>query len=268
MNKREKFNLILKKIKSIKIQGAENVAKSALKAYLLFPTLSSKRKILSLRPTEPMLKKVLEEIEYSSLNKILFEIEEAKKLIKENSFKIIKNSDVIFTHCHSSSVVESLVYAKKKGKKFEVYNTETRPLFQGRKTFSEISKSGIKITQFVDSAAMIALTHTQGTKKVSKVLFGADAILNGGVINKVGSGMFAKIAHDNKIPVYILANSWKYTKENIKLEKRGFKEVWNKILKKSKIENPSFEFIPKKYITAIISEKGILSYNEFLKRIN
>jgi len=62
---------------------------------------------------------------------------------------LVKNRDVIFTHCHSTNVVNSLIYAKKKGKKFQVYNTETRPLFQGRKTANELKKAGIKVTMLL-----------------------------------------------------------------------------------------------------------------------
>jgi ribose 1,5-bisphosphate isomerase len=176
---------------------------------------------------------------------------------------------MIFTHCHSTSVVNALIYAKKKKRKFEIYNTETRPLYQGRKTARELKKARIKTTMFVDSAAMIALTKTQGTKKVDKVFLGADALLKNGIINKVGSAMFAKIAYENKIPVYIISDSWKFSSKNIKLEERDFYEVWKKLPKNSKIKirNPAFEFVPKKHITKIISEFGILKYDDFLKKV-
>ena len=60
MNKRGRFNKIVRDIKSIKIQGARNIAKKALEAYSLFPTKPLKRKLLSLRPTEPMMENVLD----------------------------------------------------------------------------------------------------------------------------------------------------------------------------------------------------------------
>ncbi|MBL7059163.1 hypothetical protein ISS08_01805 [Candidatus Pacearchaeota archaeon] len=266
MNKKKVFNQIARDIKSVKIQGAKNVAKKALEAYYLIPTKSSKKKLLSLRPTEPFLQNVLNSTEKLSKKQILNHFEESQDKINKLVFKIIKNKDIIFTHCHSSTVVKALIYSKKKKKKFEVYNTETRPLFQGRKTSRELKRAGIKVTQFVDSAAMIALTHKQGTKKVKKVLIGADAIFKDRVINKVGSGMFSKIAYDNKIPVYVLADSWKYSSKNLKLEQRSFREVWKKVVLKIKIQNPAFEAVPRKYIKAIVSELGILKYFEFLKK--
>lgn len=255
-SKRKKFREISRGIKEIKIQGARNIAKKALYAYNLIPTKKSKKKLLSLRPTEPMLMNVLDKMDKSSYEEILKHFDDAQEKINKKVFKLIKSGDVIFTHCHSTNVNNALIYAKKNGKKFEVYNTETRPLFQGRKTAKELRKAKIKVTMFIDSAAMIALTKKQGTKKVDKVFFGADALLKNGIINKVGSGMFATIAHDNKIPVYIIADSWKYSPKKIKLEERDFREVWKKLSKKSKIkiENPAFEFVPKKLIKKIVSE--------------
>tara|TARA_Y100000034_G_scaffold19272_1_gene21693 strand:+ start:14960 stop:15766 length:807 start_codon:yes stop_codon:yes gene_type:complete len=268
MNKKVVFNKIVKDIKEIKIQGARNIAKKALYAYSLIPTKKSKKILLSLRPTEPMLVNVLNRMEKQSYKEILKHFDLAQDKINNYVLKLIKNNNLIFTHCHSKNVVNSLIYAKRKGKKFEVYNTETRPLYQGRKTTRELKKAKIKVTQFIDSAAMIAITKKQGTKKVNFVFLGADALLKKGVINKVGSGMISRISYDNRIPVYIIADSWKYTNKRIQIEQRKLNEVWDNAPKNIKIKNPAFEFIPKKYIKGIISEVGNLSYDQFLKKVN
>ena len=106
------------------------------------------------------------------------------------------------------------------------------------------------------------------TKKVDLILLGSDAITKKGVINKIGSGMYAELAKLHKIPFYIVTNSLKFTNKSIKLEEREIEEVWNdKESKKIKIRNPAFEFIQKKLITKIISELGTLKYDEFLKRV-
>jgi translation initiation factor 2B subunit (eIF-2B alpha/beta/delta family) len=255
--KRKKFNQIVKNIKDIKIQGATNIAKKALYAYFLVPTKQSKNRLLNSRPTEPMMENVLELAEKGiPKNQILSHFKEAQDKINKKVFRLIKKNDVVFTHCHSKNVVNALIYAKKKGKKFEVYNTETRPLFQGRKTAHELKKAGIKVTMFVDSALGVALSKEQGTKKADRVFLGADAILKKGIINKIGSEVIANIARDNKIPVYIIADSWKFTKSKIPLENRKLNEVWNRAPKKIRIKNPAFEFVDKKYITKIITEKG------------
>lgn len=269
LKNKKKFNSIAKAIKEIRIQGARNIAKKALYAYSLVPTEKSKRKLLSLRPTEPMLANVLDKIGKISYREIYSHFNESQKKINKKVFNLIKKNNVIFTHCHSTNVINALIYAKKKGKKFEIYNTETRPLFQGRKTAKELSRAGIKVTQFVDSALGVALSKEQNTKKVDKVFLGADALLKNGVINKIGSEVIAQMAKSKKIPVYIIADSWKYSNKNLKLEQRNFDEVWKGLSKKSKIKikNPCFEFIPKKYIKSIVSELGVLKYDNFLKKV-
>jgi ribose 1,5-bisphosphate isomerase len=257
--KRQKqFNKICKDIKEIKIQGARNVAKAALKAYFLIPNKSSKKKLLSLRPTEPMMHYVLELAEKGKSKKeILEHFELAQEKINLYVDKLIKNNSVIFTHCHSTNVINALIYSRKKGKKFEIYNTETRPLYQGRKTAKELSKNHIKVTLFVDSAVGVALAKEMKTKKVNAVFLGADAITSQGVINKIGSETIAILAKKNKIPVYIIADSWKYSKAKVPIEQRKINEIWDEAPEKIKIKNPSFEFVPKKYIAGIITENGL-----------
>lgn len=265
---KKRFNKIVKDIKEIKIQGARSIAKAALKAYSLIPTKASKKKLLSLRPTEPMLENVLDMIEEGkSLKEIISHFDNAQEKINQHVLKIIKNRDVIFTHCHSTNVVNSLINARKKGRKFQVYNTETRPLYQGRKTAQELRKAGINVTMFVDSALGIALSKEGGTEKTDKVFLGADALLRKGIINKVGSEVIAQIAKNQKIPVYIIADSWKFTKKNISIEQRTLKEIWSSAPKNIKIKNPAFEFVPKKYIKGIVSEFGNLSYDKFLEKV-
>jgi len=271
MNKKEEeFNKIIRDIKLIKIQGARNVAKAALKAYTLIPTKYSKQKLLDSRPTEPMMHKVLDLAEKQiSYNKILKHFDEAQEGINKFVFKLIKNKEKIFTHCHSTNVVNSLIYSKKNNKKFEVYNTETRPLYQGRKTANELRKAGIKVTMFIDSAGAVALERENKKDKIysTKVFIGADALLKEGIVNKIGSEMFAEIASKNKIPFYVIADSWKFTKNKIPLEQRSINEVWDKAPKNVKIKNPSFEFVNKKYITGIITELGIMRYDEFVRKM-
>lgn len=263
---------IVENIKKIKIQGASNIAKAALRAYLMEPTKEVKNSLIKARETEPLLVNIVNGIEQCKKNRkqcinVPLHFNKAQEKINSLVFKLIKNNNVIYTHCHSTNVVKSLIYARKKGKKFEIYNTETRPLYQGRKTALELRKAGIKVTTFIDSAIAIALEKKQETKKVNLVLLGSDAILKSGIINKIGSGIIAELSYLNKIPLYIVADSWKFFPRDIGIEERDFHEVWRNAPKNIKIRNPSFEFVDKKYIKAIISELGILSFDKFLKLV-
>lgn len=253
-------NVSLKKIysniKKVKIQGATNIAKAAVKVY----SGKNKKKLLSLRPTEPMLSNALNFIDKIGKERVLKHFSDSQEKINKYVFKLIKNNSVIYTHCHSTNVSKALIYSKKKGKKFSVINTETRPLYQGRKTASELSKAKIKVKTFVDSGM------NEAVEEADLVLLGADAILKSGAINKIGSGAIASLAKVHKKPLYIVADSWKFSPKNIKIEERDFHEVWKNAPKKIKVQNPAFEKIPKKYIKGIISEYGKLNYSAFVKK--
>jgi len=262
MDRKKRFEKIARDIKAIKIQGARNVAKAALEAYELFPDKKHKKILFSLRPTEPMLWKTIEMAEKAPARKILMHFDEAQEKINKSVLKIVENNSKIFTHCHSTNVVNSLIYAKKHGKRFEVFNTETRPLYQGRRTAKELSRAGIRTTLITD------LEIGEFLKKSDAVFMGADALLkNGDVINKTGSAMIAELASNHRIPVYIIADSWKFSKRDVKIEEREYKEVWKRASKDIKIKNLAFEKIPARYIAAIISELGILKPKDFVRKV-
>ena len=165
----------------------------------------------------------------------------------------------IFTHCHSSTVVNILKYAKRKGKKFVVYNTESGPLLQGRKTARELAKAGINVIYLPDFAAQDALN------KCDLFLFGADAYLPKKIINKTGTNMLCEIAYLHNIPRYSCGISLKYAKK-AKIEMRSGKEVWDERNKRIIIFNPAFSELNSKYVSGVISEFGILHYKDFIKR--
>jgi len=256
----KKVDKIYKDIKSVKIQGATNIAKAAIEAYSLSPNKRTKKKLLSLRPTEPTLSNSLNRLEKESKVKVLAHFKESQEKINKLIYKLIKNNSVIYTHCHSTNVSNALINSKKRGKKFSVVSTETRPLFQGRKTAKQLSAAKIKVTAFVDAAMHEAI------KEADLIFLGADAILKNKVINKIGSQSIAELARLHKKPVYIIADSWKYSPKNVKIEERDFHEVWKTAPKQIKVRNPAFGGIPKEYIKKIISELGTLSYSEFIKK--
>ena len=269
MGNQKEFDAITRDIKNVKIQGARNIAKAALVAYYLVPSEKSRKKLVSLRPTEPMMRRVLQMAKYFPKEKIMNHFDSAQDKINKAVFNLVKNKDIIFTHCHSTNVSKALVYAHKKGKRFQVYITETRPLYQGRKTAKEMQKAGINVTMFVDSAMATAIEKEGKKDKIyaKKIFIGADALLKKGVINKIGSRAIAELADHHNVPLYVIADSWKYTSERIPIEYRGLNEIWDKAPKKIKIKNPAFEFVPKKYIRYIVSELGVSIYDSFLKMV-
>jgi len=265
------YNEIIKKIKNLEIQGAENIAVKAVEAFAIkLKETQDKKKLTkyseelkALRATEPGLRNALEYcLENYSKNKnvagyVIDHFKKSKEKIAEYGAKKIHNGMKVFTHCHSSTVEAILVKAKKQGKKFTVYNTETRPKFQGRITAEELAAKGIDIVHFVDSAGRSVM------RKCDLFLFGCDAITSEGkVINKIGTEMLAECANESKIPAYSCTNSWKFDPATLfgfdeEIEQRNPKEVWEKPPKGVKIYNPAFEIVAPDIFTGVITELGI-----------
>jgi translation initiation factor 2B subunit (eIF-2B alpha/beta/delta family) len=252
---------IYRDIQNVRIQGATNIAKAAVKAYLMSPTPATKKKLISLRPTEPLMINALHYLQHMPSREVLAHFDLAQERINFFVARLLKNKHSVFTHCHSSNVVKALVYAKKQGLNFRVLNTETRPLYQGRKTSKELARAGIKVIEYVDAAVHEAVL------KVDLILLGADAILTSGAINKIGSAAIAEITNIHKKPVYIVADSWKFSEHRIPIEERDFHEVWASAPKSVKVKNPAFEKVERKYIKGIISELGIFTFAQFIKKV-
>ncbi len=258
------FNSIISDIKSVKIQGAENICKAGIKAYLLQPNKSSAKQILLTRPTEPLLQNALVAIQKSTnpkqtAKKFLKDLESSHNKISKFGASLIKNDMNIYTHCHSSTVMDILKLAKKQKKKFVVYTTEVEPLLQGHKTAIDLAKSKIHTIVAPDLAAEHSLA------KCDIFFFGADAFSKSEVANKIGTSTLVKLAKLHNVPVYSCGVSLKFTKKII-IESRSPKEVWDERNKNIEVINQPFDKTKLKNLTGIISEFGILKQKEFIKK--
>lgn len=267
----DKFNKICRDVRTLKIQGAENVAKAAAQALLLKHDKAAVKKLISLRPTEPCLRNTVkfvlshDDIK-EGVARAFGHFNSSQERISKLASKLIENDMLIYTHCHSSTVMNILRYAKKQGKNFKVHVTETRPLYQGRITAAQLAKIRVPVTLFVDSAARLAL------KKADIAFFGCDAITSTKIYNKIGSEMFAIIAKQRSVPLYVATDSWKFDAKAIygdeeKIEMRSVKEIWQNPPKGVKILNPSFERIDPQLVTGIISELGIFMRKSFIEAL-
>ena len=279
------------KIRKLEIQGARNVAIAAIKtievlakhtqaknkADFLKELSEAKKTLFVTRKTEPLMRNAIRWIMNrvdknnskkvkdiartvsSSANQFLNNLERSREEIATIGANRIRNGSVIFTHCHSSTVTYMLQKAKQQGKIFEVICTETRPIFQGRKTAKEMLDLNLKTTMIVDSAAR----HFMNQADI--VLVGSDAITSeGNVINKIGTSLIALAAHEARTPFYVVSELLKFDPATIhgdyeKIEERDSSEVWKDPPKKLIIRNPAFDVTRRDYIHGIICEEGIIS---------
>src|SRR3989338_1566692 len=151
----DEIEQLINDIKSVKIQGATNVALATLQGIRLAANTVNKtqndkylykiaHRLAFARPTEPLAQNALrfifheknQSVNYYLKKSSAFEnlIVSAKKKMADTGLQLVKNGGVYLTHCHSSTVTNMFITANKSGKKFSVIATETRPLFQGRIT--------------------------------------------------------------------------------------------------------------------------------------
>ena len=219
---------------------------------------------------------------------------EFSKNIGLNGLKIIeeiyhkkKNTVNILTHCNAGwlatidwgTATSPIYHAHKKGIKVHVWVDETRPRNQGANLTSyELNEEGIPNTIIADNTGGILMQRGQ----VDMCIVGTDRTLsNGDVCNKIGTYLKALAAKDNNVPFYVALPSstidWSIkNSKDIPIEERDPAELSfvegldknNKLQKiliypqKSKSLNLAFDVTPAKYVTGLITEKGVCKASE------
>ena len=216
------------------------------------------------------------------------------KKIGLNGLKIIeeiynakRDTVNILTHCNAGwlatidwgTATSPIYHAHQKGIKVHVWVDETRPRNQGANLTSyELNEEGISNTIIADNTGGILMQRGE----VDMCITGTDRTLStGDVANKIGTYLKALAAYDNKVPFYVALPSstidWNLKKfKDIPIEERNSEELShiegldknNKITKvliypkKSKALNLAFDITPAKYVTGLITEKGICEASE------
>jgi ribose 1,5-bisphosphate isomerase len=285
-------------IQRMEVQGATNVALTALKAIVdhlkslddtgrenvLEEISEAKVLLFSSRETEPFMRNAVRYVEWSLLHRewthsgfpglvqgisdeFVEAFREARRKITEVGTKRITDGSRVLTHCHSSAVSQILRTAKENGVDFELFLTETRPRYQGRITAREMAEAGVKATMIVDSAVRTVLN------RVDLVLVGSDAITSeGNVINKIGTSLIALAAQEARTPFYIATELFKFDPQTIHgdfevIEERSPNEVWTDPPEGLKIRNPAFDVTRREYIHGIICEEGVISPHSVVEAV-
>jgi methylthioribose-1-phosphate isomerase len=207
----------------------------------------------------------------------------ATRKLSQLGAELIRDGFTLLTHCNAGPLATAgygtalgvIEVAKEQGKKVSVFVTETRPLLQGaRLTAWELREEDIPVTLIADFMAGYFMQR----KKIDCVIVGADRIAaNGDAANKIGTYTLAVLAKENKIPFYVAAPTSTVdlslsSGDKIPIEERSPEEVTHiqgvPIAPEGiQAANPAFDVTPHIYITAIITEKGIIRgpYKEGLK---
>ncbi|WP_353068532.1 S-methyl-5-thioribose-1-phosphate isomerase [Tunturibacter empetritectus] len=210
----------------------------------------------------------------------------ACKQMGAHGASLLPKEGTVLTHCNAGalatcgygSALGVIRAAIERGHKIDVFADETRPFLQGaRLTAWELMKDNIPTTVLCDN--MAASLMRQG--RIQAVIVGADRIAaNGDVANKIGTYGVAILAKEHNIPFYVAA-PWSTldlqtaTGDLIPIEQRDAREVTHSNGKQMTphgvaIENPAFDVTPAKYVTAIITERGVLTspYNDSIRAMS
>ena len=227
-------------------------------------------KFEQLRPLP--LEKVRQEL-VAEAQRMLVEDIAANEAMGKHGAVLLPASGGVLTHCNAGALATAgygtalgvIRAAVESGKQIEVFADETRPFLQGsRLTAWELMKDNIPTTLIADNmaGAMMRLG------KIDAVIVGADRIAaNGDVANKIGTYSVAVLAKEHGIPFYVAAPISTVDLETtdgskIPIEQRALSEMTHLAGKRIapdavRVENPAFDVTPSKYVTAIITERGV-----------
>lgn len=213
------------------------------------------------------------------------EDEDVCRRIGENALPFFQDGMGVLTHCNAGGLATAkygtalapMYLAHEQGLNIKVFADETRPVLQGaRLTAFELQQAGIDVTLLADN--MAAMVMSKGW--IQAVIVGTDRVAaNGDVANKIGTYGVAVLAKAHGIPFYVacpLSTIDLNTKTgaDIPIEERPAEEITEGFGKRTapqgvKVYNPAFDITPNEYVTAIITEKGVVQapYHESLKSL-
>ncbi len=228
------------------------------------------------RASDPGLKgvKEVQEAVVAEAEAIAEEDVEANKRMGEQGAGLIPQGANILTHCNAGALatvdygtaLAPIRVAHAQGKGIHVFVGETRPRLQGaRLTAWELMREGIPMTLIADSAAGFFIQRGE----VDLILVGADRVAaNGDAVNKIGTYMLAVLAKENRVPFYVVAPTSTIDLSvasggDIPIEERGPEEVTEILGQRIapegvRVANPAFDLTPHRYITAIVTEQGLI----------
>ncbi|XP_026330285.1 translation initiation factor eIF-2B subunit alpha [Hyposmocoma kahamanoa] len=184
---------------------------------------------------------------------------EARGKVAKQALPFISDGCKILTHSRSRVVLQAMLEAAKANKRFEVYVTMSAPDNSGVLMHKQLQAAGVDSTQILDSAVGYIM------EQVDIVMIGAEGVAeSGGIINKVGTYGLAMAALELKKPVYVLAESFKFSRvyplnqQDIPVEFKYLSSVISSGKDLSK-EHPLVDYTPPSYITLLFTDIGILT---------
>ncbi|MFU8867859.1 translation initiation factor eIF-2B [Natronococcus sp.] len=187
------------------------------------------------------------------IDAVVSKVEAGKDRAAENAVAHLADGATLLTHDYSSTVLEALERAVEAGKEFDVYITEARPRYIGRKTARSLADlEGVDATLITDSAHGIYL------EDCDRVIVGMDCIVDETLYNRVGTFPIASTAAQLEVPVTVVGSASKIVDEGFVFENehRPGSEVMSEPAEGFAIENPSYDATPVELLESVITDEG------------
>lgn len=191
------------------------------------------------------------------IDDVVTRVETSKDGAGEKAASLIDDGDVLLTHENSSTVMAALEHAIDDGKSFELYVTESRPRYLGRRTARQLAdREGVGVTLIVDGAVGHFLPECD------RVLLGMNCLIDDTVYNRIGTYPIAVTANDVGVPATVVGSSAKFIGSGFTFENddRPVSEVQREPADGFDIANPGYDATPTRLLDTVVTEDAVIQF--------
>lgn len=183
------------------------------------------------------------------------QLEKAQQAVAARAAALISRGCAVATHSSSSTVLAALLAATRQGRRFRLLCSEGRPQMEGRTLARTLAAHRVPVDLLTDAGLLAAISEAD------LALLGCDAIFPDGFLNKTGTAALVRLARDHSVPVYVLADSFKFVPRrlaaSILIREEDPAEVWRTRQPLVRVRNFYFERVPLAGCTGVVTETGV-----------
>ena len=206
----------------------------------------------SVRGDEPDTVAAAKGLTVEAIERVVGEVESAKDQAAARAVSVLADDDLLFTHDFSSTVLSAIDGALAEGASFDVYVSESRPRYLGRKMARTLAaKDGVEVTLAVDAASGRYLAECD------RVVVGMDCIVDGALYNRIGTYPLATAAADRDIPMTVVGADSKLVGGGFEFENefRSPAEVLREPTDELTVANPAYDATPTRLLDTVVTDE-------------
>jgi len=195
------------------------------------------------------------EVPQAAARGVARQLENTQQAVAARAAALIPRGSTVATYSNSSTVLATLLAAIRQGRRFRLLCSEGRPRMEGRALARKLAAHRVPVDLFTDTGLLAAISGA------NLALVGCDAIFPDGFLNKTGTAALVRLAQDHSVPVYVLADSFKFVSRrlaaSILIREENPAEVWRTSHPLVRVRNFYFERVPLAGCTGVVTEAGV-----------